>query len=129
MDLLGELRALIAAFDHEQLDYALCGGVALAVHGVPRATQDIDILVREEQLEVVRAAARSCGFTLQTSAMTFSNSGITLYRSTKIQEQQHLMLNALIAGPLLDTVWRPREARRWQAPRPGGRSAAKGAHR
>jgi len=113
MDLLGELRNLVAAFGREQVEYALCGGVALAVHGVPRATQDIDILVRIEQLDELRAAARSCGFTLQTSAMTFSGSGITLYRFTKIENQQHLMLDALIAGPPLDTVWETCERLEW----------------
>jgi hypothetical protein len=27
------------------------GGVALAIHGAPRATQDIDILLRREDIE------------------------------------------------------------------------------
>ena len=113
MDLFRELQDLVAALDRERADYALCGAVALAIHGVPRATKDIDLLVLEEQLPRVREVARSCGFTLHSSPMTFSNSGITLHRFTKILDGQPLMLDALIAGPSLKSVWETRERLAW----------------
>lgn len=113
MDLLQELKELVAAFDREQVAYALCGAVALAVHGVPRATRDIDLLVRREDLERLGAAARTCGFTLRTSEMTFAASGVSLVRFTKIADQQHLMLDALMADPPLDKVWEGREQLEW----------------
>ena len=113
MDLFRELQDLVAALDRERADYALCGAVALAIHGVPRATKDIDLLVLEEQLPRVREVARSCGFTLHSSPMTFSSSGITLHRFTKILDGQPLMLDALIAGPSLKTVWETRERLAW----------------
>jgi hypothetical protein len=50
MDFFLEIKNLTAALDAAGVDYALCGGVALAIHGVPRATQDIDLLVRPEDL-------------------------------------------------------------------------------
>jgi hypothetical protein len=43
VDLFQELKNVTAALDAEGIDYALCGGVALAIHGVPRATQDIEL--------------------------------------------------------------------------------------
>jgi len=58
------------------VDYALCGGVALAIHGVPRATQDIDLLVRPEDLSRLREVARMCGFVFESFPMDFA-SGIT----------------------------------------------------
>ncbi len=48
LDLLEELRNIIARVDAAGLPYALCGGLAMAVHGNPRATVDIDLLVLVE---------------------------------------------------------------------------------
>ncbi len=50
MDLHDELVSLVGALDAAGVDYALIGGLAVAVWGVPRFTQDIDLLVRREDL-------------------------------------------------------------------------------
>lgn len=39
-DLERELELVIDAFTAKGVAYALCGGLALAVHGFPRATKD-----------------------------------------------------------------------------------------
>ena len=41
MTLLDELSQLISAFDENGIEYAVCGGLALAIHGFARATLDI----------------------------------------------------------------------------------------
>lgn len=46
MDLYAELRALLDALAAAKIDYALCGAVALAIHGVPRAARGLDPLAR-----------------------------------------------------------------------------------
>ncbi|MES1208434.1 MAG: hypothetical protein ABUS79_21050 [Pseudomonadota bacterium] len=45
LDLVQELTDVIACLDQGGVPYALCGGLAMAVHGYPRATVDIDLLV------------------------------------------------------------------------------------
>jgi hypothetical protein len=50
VDLHDELVSLVGALDAAGVDYALIGGLAVAVWGVPRFTQDIDLLVRREDL-------------------------------------------------------------------------------
>jgi hypothetical protein len=40
LDFFQELKDLAATLEAHAIDYALCGGVALAIHGAPRATQD-----------------------------------------------------------------------------------------
>jgi hypothetical protein len=100
VDFFQELKNLIDAFESSAIEYALCGGVALAIHGVPRATQDIDILLKPEDLDCLREVARRCGFVLESFPMDFA-SGITIQRFTKIIEGKPLMLDALlVAGPL-----------------------------
>ncbi len=41
-----DYKDILSAFSAEGVEYLLVGAYALAVHGIPRATGDIDILVR-----------------------------------------------------------------------------------
>jgi hypothetical protein len=108
MDFFHELKVLAASLDAAGVDYALCGGVALAIHGAPRATQDIDLLVRPESIELLRKTARACGFTFESLPMDFS-SGISVLRFTKLIEGQPFMLDALLVGPSTERVWQDRQ--------------------
>jgi hypothetical protein len=78
MNLYEELLLLLKALEDSGLDYALCGGVALAFHGHPRFTKAIDLLVRQEDLETIRQAASSCRF---ASASPRSRSSTACQRS------------------------------------------------
>jgi hypothetical protein len=109
MDFFQELKDLIDALEDGAIDYALCGGVALAIHGVPRATQDIDFLVRPEDLDRLREIVRRCGFVLESFPMDFA-SGITIQRFTKLIDGQPLMLDALLVGGPLAGAWERRQA-------------------
>jgi hypothetical protein len=108
VDLFGELKTLIDSLESRGIDYALCGGMALAIHGAPRATQDIDILLRPEDIGRLREAARNCGFTLESFPMDFA-SGLTIQRFTKVIEGQPLMLDVLFVKGPLESVWAGRQ--------------------
>ncbi len=116
MELFNQLRDLIRALDREEIPYALCGGLAMAVHGLVRATVDIDILVEESSLEKVKSVARDNGYTLDAGLMRFSGGRIRIYRLTKIdpQEEDALVLDILLVTPTLDTVWESRFEVRWE---------------
>lgn len=90
------------------IEYALCGGMALAIHGAPRATQDIDLLARQEDLDRVRESARGCGFVFESLPMDFASSGVTIHRFTKLIENIPLMLDVLLAAGPLAAVWQTR---------------------
>ena len=45
MNLRDELIILVRALNEAKLEYAVCGGLALTIHGFVRATQDIDCLL------------------------------------------------------------------------------------
>jgi len=49
--------AVLRAFEREAVDYVLVGGIALALHGLARATQDIDLFVAPDPANVERAKA------------------------------------------------------------------------
>jgi hypothetical protein len=113
INLLDELEAVVAELEAHSADYALCGAFALAVHGVPRATKDIDLLVRPEQLDRVRAAAKKCGYVFEALPITFS-SGIRVQRFTKLVEGRPVMLDALLVNEVLEPIWAAREKLTWQ---------------
>jgi hypothetical protein len=51
---LETVKKILAAFDRENVAYALVGSMALALHGLPRATQDMDFFVSPEKENVER---------------------------------------------------------------------------
>ena len=55
---LDDVRELLAALEDEGVRYALFGALALAVHGLDRATRDIDLFVdpAPDNVERLRAA-------------------------------------------------------------------------
>jgi len=56
-----EFIAVIRAFEREQVEYVLVGGVAVNVHGIVRTTEDIDFFVKPtaDNVARIRSALRS----------------------------------------------------------------------
>lgn len=52
---------VLAALEREQVRYVVFGAVALAVHGLPRATEDLDLFIapERENIERLKTALRS----------------------------------------------------------------------
>lgn len=56
MDLPPDFRDLLAEFAREEVEYVLVGGYAVAWHGRPRATKDIDLVLAGDDANLKRAA-------------------------------------------------------------------------
>ncbi|MCK6533283.1 MAG: nucleotidyl transferase AbiEii/AbiGii toxin family protein [Polyangiaceae bacterium] len=56
MDLPPDFRDLFSELDREAVEYVLVGGWAVAFHGRPRATKDIDFVLRGTSENLERAA-------------------------------------------------------------------------
>lgn len=108
MVLLDELRGVLGALDDEGVPYALVGALAVAVWGAPRATKDIDLLVRAEDLERGRTSVRPQGFTLDAFPLEFKD-GTTVQRVSKIDAEGNLMtLDFMIVDRTLESAWASR---------------------
>jgi hypothetical protein len=107
VDFYKELENLALALEAQAVDYALCGGVALAIHGVPRATQDIDLLLRSEDLAKFAKVREQLGYIFESVPMDFA-SGIRIQRFTKVVEGQPLMLDVLLVTPPIESIWASR---------------------
>lgn len=103
---------MVGELDRDGVPYALCGGLAVAVHGHPRATKDIDLLILEPDLERARAALKRAGFTLPALPMTFGRQAgrkQVIHRISKIVDGDPLTVDLLIVGDELGEVFTTRE--------------------
>ena len=110
MDAFSEFQLLVAELRNRKIDYALCGGIAMAVHGYPRATIDIDLLVPPHSLTELKMAATNLGYGFENRLSGFSGGQVEITRMTKIEAESgdYLMLDLLHVTPLLDDVWSAR---------------------
>ena len=70
-DLIAELEAVLDALAGANIDHALCGGLAVAIHGYPRATMAIDVLLPADRVQAAMQAACALGFDIPARKMVF----------------------------------------------------------
>ena len=116
MDLLMELRLLIEKLRRDHLEYALCGGLAMSVYALPRATLDIDLLIKADSLDRVIRAAAELGYTMQAAPMEFKEGKIQIHRVSKQikDSEESIPLDLLIVTPALKEVWDGRDEIEWE---------------
>jgi hypothetical protein len=108
MTLFDELSALVSALDTAGVEYALVGGLAVAVWGAPRATKDIDLLIQPDALPKAMAVARTCGFTLEALPFEFKD-GTQLQRMNKVDAVGNLLtVDFMLVDRNLDAAWAAR---------------------
>ena len=112
LDLERELDSVRNALSERGIEYALCGGLAVGVHGFPRATIDIDLLIRPESEGALYEAVAPLGFRLKANPMNFG--AVQIRRVSKIDEDgEVLMLDLLLVTPAFEPVWQSRERHEW----------------
>ncbi|PRQ05191.1 DUF6036 family nucleotidyltransferase [Enhygromyxa salina] len=108
MTLLEQLAGIVRTLDAAGIEYGLVGGLAVAVWGAPRATQDIDLLVRPEAVDPIMAAVEPLGFRFRALPMTFRD-GMQLQRVSKLDDGTLLTLDLLLVNENLESVWASRK--------------------
>jgi hypothetical protein len=116
IDITDELRRVVTALDEQKIDYALCGGMAMGVHGSLRTTIDIDLLIQSASLDNVFAIAKSLGYNIRGKDMTFSNGAVEIRRVSKIDPEDGdlLSLDLLLVTPDIRAVWESRLEAEWE---------------
>lgn len=112
MQLRTELLRIAKCLKEANIDYALCGGLAVAVHGYPRMTKDIDILVVEQDLSKVLELVAGLQYDLEGGLFKF-NPGTPnesqMFRVSCADGHELVTLDLLIVSPALIDVWKDRE--------------------
>jgi len=105
MDIVVELQKLIEFLRREDTAYALCGGFALAVYGITRATEDIDLLVEEDSIAKLREATTTLGYRFDARPMSFRGGDVRIYRLHKTEGEDLLVLDLLVVTPATQAAW------------------------
>lgn len=112
MNLSDEFNGIVDALEAQGIPYAVCGGFAVAIHGYPRMTQDVDILIREESVPDLETAVRELGFDVIAGKFAFKRGTpeeTRFWRVTKHHESDYLVLDAILVTPALESAWETRE--------------------
>ena len=116
LDLYDEFKAIISALVERGIDYAVCGGLAMAVYGLPRATIDIAFLIPADDFKGVKSAAKELGYTIEANPMTFAGGAVEIRRLSKLDPVAGdlLTIDLLIVTPQLEEAWKSRTEVEWE---------------
>ncbi len=97
MNLYDEFFDLIPYLNKLGARYAVIGGVAMAFHGTPRFTHDVDILLHPDDLHLAKMAFERLNYQESADPWTFPNTKLTLHRFLKVENEDEMSFDILIA--------------------------------
>lgn len=117
MDILGEYIEFVKSLEAADIEYATCGGLAMAVHGYVRATKDLDFLIRPEDLDKAFDVARASGFDIEGLPLDFDGGSFQLRRMSKINKETKSLITVdfILVTDKIEDVWDDREHLAWDS--------------
>lgn len=100
MNLVDDLHAISAALVAAGVRHAVCGGIAVTVHGATRSTKDIDILIAPEDLTRALDVVRPLGYVFAALPLVFEEGTPRerhVQRVSKVVGGDHLVLEFVLA--------------------------------
>jgi hypothetical protein len=116
MDIVAEFERVIDALASTGVEYAVCGGFAVNIHGHVRATRDIDLLIPEAQLAQAKAGLRQAGFTLEAGPIPFgvgTPAHREIHRVSRIEAGALLTIDLMLVAPVFRRTWEQRQQFSW----------------
>ena len=111
--MLNQLRGVFASLQQHNVKYVVIGGIAAVLHGVPRATFDLDILIEatSENAQQLLAALETARF--GTVALT-SVEDLLAHEITIFRDWVQVDVQTSTPGIEFATAWRNRETLNYQ---------------
>lgn len=93
-----EFLELTRRLNEAGVQFAVCGALALGLHGHPRATKDIDFIVTPESLFEAKRVVKAAGFVVSAAPMKFGGGATHVIRLSKFfpGEDQPLTVDLLL---------------------------------
>lgn len=113
--ILEDFIAITQALNQRDIDYAVCGGWAMAIHGFVRATMDIDLLILTKDLDRTMTVAREKGFDIEGLPLNFDEGKTQIRRISKIdtRSKELITLDLILVTEFLQDVWDERKKVKW----------------
>lgn len=111
--MLNQLRGVFASLQQHNVKYVVIGGIAAVLHGVPRATFDLDILIEatSENAQRLLAALETARF--DTVALT-SVEDLLAHEITIFRDWVQVDVQTSTPGIEFANAWRNRETLNYQ---------------
>ncbi|HUE69274.1 MAG TPA: DUF6036 family nucleotidyltransferase [Pirellulaceae bacterium] len=117
MVIVEEMLAAANALNQAGLDYAICGGFAVIIHGYSRLTKDIDFLVHPNDVERIVVELAKLGFDEDTGTIVFrddANEPQPVRRVVKFSGNSYLIIDLIHVTPKLSNVWETRQPKDYE---------------
>lgn len=96
LDLPAELARIVERLEAAGIPYALVGGLAVSIYAVPRATEDIDLLLAREDLDRTVSELSALGFRAAGDPMAVAGERLRIQRLVKISGADLLPVDLLL---------------------------------
>lgn len=107
MNFKQDVLAVTDALQQQHIEYAVCGAVALAIHGFVRATPGIDILVPADAIEAAIDVAIGLGFQQSNERRRPATAVVSMSKGCKTERTA---LHFLYVTPMIQSAW---DSRPW----------------
>lgn len=104
-----DYRDMLSAFEDDEVEYLVVGAYALAAHGAPRATGDLDLWIRPTPENADRALRALEAFGAPTQDLTVSDLADPDLVFQIGVEPRRIDILSSITGVSFDEAWRERE--------------------
>jgi hypothetical protein len=110
--MLNQLRGVFSSLRKHQVKYVIIGGIAAILHGVPRATFDLDILVEATPDNAQRLLDALLDAGLGTAAMTTAEE-LLAHEITIFRDRVQIDVQTSTPGIRFEEVWERREVMKY----------------
>ena len=106
--MLNRLQGVFESFQSHNVRYVVIGGIAAALHGVPRATFDLDILIEPSPANAKRLLDALLEAGLGTAALTTAEE-LLAREITVFNDRVRIDVQTSTPGLTFEQAWRQRE--------------------
>jgi hypothetical protein len=111
--MLNQLGDVFASFLKHDVKYLVIGGIAAVLHGVPRATFDLDILIEATEENAQHLLEAMLEARLGTAALIDAQ-GLLEQEITIFQDRVRIDVQTTTPGIAFDTAWQRKEIMEYQ---------------
>jgi hypothetical protein len=111
--MLNRLKGVFRSLEEREVRYVVIGGIATILHGVPRATFDLDLLIEATEENVARLLAAFLDAGLGTAGMT-DVEAVLANEITIFKDRVRIDVQTSTPGLEFADAWRDRETHRYE---------------
>jgi len=111
--MLNQLQGVFSSFQKHDVKYVVIGGIASVLHGVPRATFDLDILIDATPTNAKRLLDALVEAGLGTAALITAE-GLLAHEITIFKDRVRVDVQTRTPGIEFNEVWKNRETMDYQ---------------